>query len=303
MMALFSTMYGWPSDGVRGKSCGIVKPKHPAHTTVVPQTSTMAVKNCIFCGHHLAPSAQRQPHSRTAEHVFAKWFRCLSNHQIMNMYIGSVDGMNPELKWRPTLNNLTMKGVCQACNCGWMSSLETAVEPLMVRIFGEADVDELSGSEVDTVARWTAKTAITLSYATPQHAPVPLQASHSLHPDYQGPVRFGFFYSKITADRTLENGHLQVVYGRELGLVGTPEVAGTRLVLCLNNHCLIVDFPPTFAGFGFDLSESCSAQLWPTRRAAGVATLSIDGPATIDRVLLSVCAAIKVQVDTRALRV
>lgn len=183
-----------------------------------------------------------------------------------------------------------------------MRTLEHAVEPIMERLFADTDVDNLSASEKETVARWTAKTAITLSYATPQHAPVPTQASRSLHPDYHGAICFGFFYSKITADRTLENGHLQVVYGSELGLVGTAEIPGTRLVLCLNNHCLIVDFPPTAGIFRFDLSESCSAQLWPVRRPAGVSKLEIDGPARIDRVLLAVCRAIKVQVDTAALR-
>lgn len=261
----------------------------------------MAVENCIFCGHHLAPAAQNRPNSRTAEHVFAEWFRRVSNHRIMNMYLGAVNGTNPEFIRRPPLNALTMKGVCKECNNGWMSSLENAVEPIVLKIFGGVDLDELCGDDLEIVARWTAKTAITLSYATPQHAPVPVQASRSLHPDYHGPVRFGFFYSKITADRTLENGHLQVVYGAELGLVGTAEVPGTRLVLCLNNHCLVVDFPPAISGFRFDLSESCSAQLWPVRRAAGVASLNIEGPARIDQVLLAVCRALRVQIDTMSL--
>jgi hypothetical protein len=235
----------------------------------------MAIKDCIFCGRLLAPASRNRPNSRTAEHVFAEWFRRVSNHKIMNMYLGNVDGTNPQLMRRPPLTALTMKGVCKQCNNGWMSSLETAVEPIMLRVFGGVDVDQLSARDLKTMARWAAKTAITLSYATPQDAPVPLQASHSLHPDYHGPVRFGFLYSKITADRTLENGHLQVVYGKEIGLVGTTEIAGTRMVLCLNNHCLIVDFPPAVAGFRFNLSQSCSAQLWPTRLPAGVASLDI----------------------------
>jgi hypothetical protein len=262
----------------------------------------MAIKNCIFCGHALRPSGSKMPHARTAEHVFAEWLRRVSQHLIMNMYTGSVSGEVPELKRRPALTALTMKGVCKKCNNEWMSALEVAVEPIMLRVFSGIDIDQLSPAEIQTVARWAAKTAITLSYATPQNAPVPLQASHSLHPDYRGPVRFGFFYSKITADRTLENGYLQVVYGEELGLIGTQEIAGARLVLCLNNHCLMVDFPPAIAGFGFDLGESCSAQLWPARRPAGVAELKFDGPRTIDRVLLALCRAISVQVDLGSLR-
>jgi len=261
----------------------------------------MAITNCIFCGCELRPSGQKIPCARSAEHIFAAWFRKLSLHQTMNMYVGDVNGGTPQLMRSPSLTHLTMKGVCKKCNNEWMSALETAVEPIMIRLFDNTDVDELLEAERAILARWTAKTAITLSYATPRHAPVPLQASRSLHPDYQGPVRFGFFYSKLTADRTLENGHLQLVYGTEIGLVGN-EIAGTRLVLCLNNHLLIVDFPPSVPGFRFDLSEACSAQLWPVPRPAGVATLNFEGMTRVDQVLLAVCRAIRVQMETGALR-
>jgi hypothetical protein len=97
----------------------------------VPNLS-MAINDCIFCGDHLASASRNRPNSRTAEHVFAEWFRRVSNHKIMNMYLGNVDGTNPQLMRRPPLTALTMKGVCKQCNNGWMSSLETAVEPIML---------------------------------------------------------------------------------------------------------------------------------------------------------------------------
>jgi hypothetical protein len=263
----------------------------------------MPIKNCIFCDCVLRPSKQERPESRTAEHIFGDGFRRISLHKVMNMYLGNVNGESPELMYSPTLTNLTTKSVCKKCNNEWMSALETAVEPIIVRLFNGTDAHELSTADLEILARWTAKTAITLSYTTPQQAPVPLQASHSLHPDYRGPVRFGFFYSKMNwQGRILENGHLQLVYGSELGLVGTDETPGTRLVLCLNNHLMIVDFPPAVPGFQFDLAESCSAQLWPARRPAGVPSLNFRNLASVDQVLLAVCRAIRVQVDTKALR-
>lgn len=84
--------------------------------------------------------------------------------------------------------------------------------------------------------------------------------------------------------------------------MGTEEIPGTRLVLCLNNHLLIVDFPPAVPGVQFDLSESCSAQLWPTCRPAGKVSLDFGKMASADQVLLAVCRAIRVQVDVMALR-
>ncbi len=263
----------------------------------------MAVANCIFCDHRLAPAAQNKLHSRTAEHIFANWFRRLSGHRVMNMYVSDLDGAAAQLNRRAPLNNLATKGVCRKCNNGWMSTLETSVEPILKRVFAGVDVDELDDGDLKTLAVWTAKTAVTLSYATPSKAHVPLQASHSLHPDRRGPVHFGFFYAKITADRDLENGHLQVVYGTEIGLIGTSQVPGTRLVFCLNGHCLLVDFPPSTAAFNFDLTRSCSAQLWPVRRPAGTRNLALPTPARIDQVLIALCKGISVQIDTTALHV
>ena len=97
----------------------------------------MAIDNCIFCGHYLKPAGQNKPHSRTAEHIFAAWFRRISRYRMMNMYLGTVSGSDStQFIRRPSLTSLKMKGVCRACNNGWMSALETAAEPVMVRVFG-----------------------------------------------------------------------------------------------------------------------------------------------------------------------
>ncbi len=208
----------------------------------------MAITNCIFCDCHLRPAGEKTPCARHAEHVFAKWLRKLSHHQIMNMYVANVSGELPQLMRQPPLTKLTMKGVCRKCNNEWMHELEGVVEPVMKRLFDKTDVDELSAPEIATLARWTAKTAITLSYATPRNAPVPLQASHSLHPDYHGPVRFGFFYSKLKADRTLENGYLQIVYGSELGLVGTAGDPRHAASVLPEQSCADRGFPAGGAG-------------------------------------------------------
>ena len=219
------------------------------------------------------------------------------------MYVAAPDGTAARYVRRAPLSNLTTKGACRRFNNGWMSTMETAVEPILQRVFGGIDVDQMHDSEIKTLAAWTAKTAVTLSYITPSQAHVPLQASHSLHPDYRGRVRFGFFYSKIKADRDLENGHLQIVYGGEIGLIGTSQVPGTRLVLCLNGHFLIADFPPVTAAFSFDLSQSCCAQLWPVRRSAGTRNVGVAMPATIDQVMLAICKGIILNIDAAALHV
>jgi hypothetical protein len=250
----------------------------------------------------MTPSGQNRPDSETAEHVFAQWFRSLFAVQTLSMFRATLAGERQRVR-RPPVNNITMRRVCKLCNNGWMSELEVAVEPIMSAVLQGIDVDELGDPELKIVAKWSAKTAITLSYTTPQNARVPVQASRSLHPVYSGPeVRFAFFYSRLLADTPLENGHLQVVYGGEVGLVGTDEVPGTRLILYLNGHALIIDFPPTAVGFRFNLTDSCASQLWPRRQAAGTRVLPVSLPTTLPDLMLGLCRMIRVELDSNALR-
>ena len=96
---------------------------------------------------------------------------------------------------------------------------------------------------------------------------------------------------------TLEGGYLQLVYGSELGLVGTDEVPGTRITLCLYNHCLTIDFPPIIHGIRYDLRNSCSAMLWPSRLPAGIAELNMPYPTPISDVLLAICKGLGVGIS------
>lgn len=111
----------------------------------------------------------------------------------------------------------------------------------------------------------------------------------------------GFFYSQIISDVIIEGGYLQLLYEPSLPLVGTEELNGTRITLCINNHCLTVDFPVVIEGASYDLSKSCSAMLWPRRIPAGRAKIQIFGPESIRDALLAVNHQIEVSIDLERL--
>lgn len=261
----------------------------------------MESAQCIFCDVYLRPSQRNLPTSRTEEHVFAKWYRSAVVNNKIKMYTATM-GSPPVLHRQPPLERLVNTAVCGECNSGWMSRLETNVAPIVQRLVDGEDIREFSNEEIELLARWAGKTAAVLSHVTPQLARVPRPASLSLHPNAGVTPKMRFFYSQITADLTLEGGFLQLVYGSELGLVGTAELSGTRMTLCVYNHCLTVDFPPIVEGVFYDLSESCSAMLWPTRMPAGVAELNVPTPALISDVLFAICSRIHVKYDLNAFR-
>lgn len=256
----------------------------------------MGSRQCIFCDVELDASHKNLPSSRTEEHIFARWYRDEVFNNKIKMFTATRDSA-PILHRQPPLEQLVNTGVCKQCNCGWMSKLETDIAPIVKRLTDGEDINGFACKEWELIARWTGKTASVLSHVTPQLARVPRSTSLSLHPNSEVRPRMRFFYSQIKADMVLEGGFLQIVYGSELGLVGTGEVPGTRITLCIYNHLLTVDFPPVIQGVTYDLKESCSAMLWPTRVPAGVAELNIQTPALISDVLFAICSRIKVMIN------
>ncbi len=256
---------------------------------------------CIFCDTVLQPSQLQLPSSSTKEHVYAKWYRENVVNNKIKMFTATLGG-DAQMIRQPPLERLVNTAVCAACNNGWMSRLETDVAPIVSDLCGGRDIRTLTSVEVDVLSRWAGKTASVMSYVTPEKARVPRGATLSLHPDSKEQPKMRVFYAHISADLTLEGGYLQVLYGPELQLIGTEEVSGTRITLCVYNHCLTVDFPPMMPGVMHDLSESCSAQVWPQFIPAGTPELGLKGPIPISDVLLAICTRIKVGYNTAALR-
>lgn len=263
----------------------------------------MRDNQCLFCGVELDASQLNLPSSRTKEHVFAKWIRDATTNNRMSMYEGSA-GSTAVLKRQLSLDQLTTLRVCRECNNGWMEELETRTDPLAQRLFAGEDIRDFTSPEIETLARWTAKTAAALSYTTPQQKHVPKSACRSLHPSSPGSPQFRFFYGSISGNINLEGGHFQLEYGNfQVPIVGEDQVTGTRILLCLNNQFFVADFPPFISGTSYDLSKSILAQLWPVRMSAGSRTPNISLPAPINEVLTVVAHSIEVGFDAGALHI
>jgi hypothetical protein len=111
---------------------------------------------CIFCG-------ARPPLSY--EHVFGKWLWKLDHtgegvHEIL------VDGGEPIVQRKRGLFTRRLKIVCSTCNEGWMSGIEEAAKPLLVKMFGSPSQISLSADDQLALARWAFKTAVVARYVT-----------------------------------------------------------------------------------------------------------------------------------------
>jgi hypothetical protein len=258
----------------------------------------MHESNCIFCGVTLTESRLNRPDSRTREHVYAKWFRGVVVNNKIKMF--SSDGKTDTFHEQTELEDFWNRSVCGNCNNGWMSVLEQTVSPVFEKLTNGVDLNLLTPGEIETLARWAGKTAIVLGYLMPYAAIVPEFIRRTFVPGKAGRPCMHLFYQLMDPGKTLEGGYVHLWYGEEFAIVGRGKPSGLRFTLCVYNHLLTVDFPPMPTGIRYDLSDSVSAEVWPSRIAAGTTDWKLTFPATIGAVLFRVCEGVHAVFDADA---
>ncbi len=109
--------------------------------------------SCVFCG-------VDGPLSR--EHVWPEWVRPYLSPEEPGTHTRTVIRAGEPEQQRTYSSgpaSITVRSVCASCNNGWMSDLEVAAKPHVLRmILGKPT--SLAGGVRDTVARWAVKTAL-----------------------------------------------------------------------------------------------------------------------------------------------
>jgi hypothetical protein len=148
------------------------------------QTSGASIKPCVFCGHPVRDPATERIRAR--EHVFPFWV--LDEFGVARDIIEfspfeatREDGASLQVTIqtpirRFDLNNFLLGAVCSVCNSGWMSRLETRVQPNLIALIKGDTVGSL---DREALAKWALKTAYALwRYLNPPVGHAPL--SHGL---------------------------------------------------------------------------------------------------------------------------
>jgi hypothetical protein len=119
-------------------------------------------KACIFCDVKLSKS------NRSKEHVIPQWlldFMKITGSKIQPTHYSEKGNIYSTRNH--TLDNLLAGNVCEPCNSGWMSQLETDVMPILkALITDKRAVVDLNDEERQILGRWAAKTAFSLKSAS-----------------------------------------------------------------------------------------------------------------------------------------
>jgi hypothetical protein len=111
-------------------------------------------RQCLFCG---------SVGKLTEEHVFGDWLQKLGfTGPGLRELVEDADLKNRVLQEGHPFNK-TLRIVCEDCNGGWMSKLETAAKSLLIQMFNTSGKVRLDEDSQITLARWAFKTACVLS--------------------------------------------------------------------------------------------------------------------------------------------
>jgi len=200
------------------------------------------------------------------EHVFSQWL--LDEFQGRRISIGlfrrSSDDSRERTRVDISLDSFKLKEVCERCNNGWMSALESNAKPLILGLIrGNIQFDALDENERRILARWAAKTAIIESHSIGAESPVNSDYLNRMRTNADGvPGRFA-----VAAAHT----HLEVFAHMQIGLIydliGGGIAAGNIVMIVLPKLAFACLFPMLEIPYECRCLMSLYAPLWPSPRA------------------------------------
>jgi hypothetical protein len=129
----------------------------------VMSSSGNQARRCLFC-------EADSPLSR--EHVWPRWIATLlpEGHRFSSRGTVGRYGGQPRAQFGEVFESVdscswTARVVCDSCNSGWMSTLESAAQPILGPLLtGKSET--IRGTDLTVAFRWAVKTAITIGAGT-----------------------------------------------------------------------------------------------------------------------------------------
>jgi hypothetical protein len=125
----------------------------------------------------------------------------------MSLFRQLHDGTRQQVRNEIKLASFKLKKICEPCNNGWMSKLESAAKPhILGLIIGQLSLETLTEDERRILKKWAGKTAIVESHAVGAECPVDAKYLRWMRTS-EFPGRFAAAACKT---QFLGFGHLQV---------------------------------------------------------------------------------------------
>jgi len=221
-------------------------------------------RHCLGCGVPLGAN-------RTDEHVIALWLLeelGLREEELRQIVANSETGDMAEPRTPHPMQSFLQGSVCDRCNSGWMSQLESEAQAVLpALISGTRIPTSLSDSERLVVSRWMLKTAVLLSHAAPLKKTLPPEHLQFLRNNPTDlPPQIGVFAAYTVPTR--EFGSRQRNYWVNGSLSETPELltemqaSAYKLSIQLRRLLLMAAYMPRVSS-QYLLAAGLHLPLWP----------------------------------------
>lgn len=221
-------------------------------------------RNCLFCNSILS-------NRRSQEHIFPQWL--LDNLKIRKVLISpthfSAKDRTVVSSREHELQNLKEGRICNSCNNGWMSDMESAARPILLNLIeGNHEVAQLSCHERGVIAKWATKTAYVLNSASnyysiiPKHQYNELKNGSSILPNHV--AVFGCQHNNTERFYWLQQTHWSVIAGKAVNPNKLKKLAikTYKISLQFGKLLLLVTYWP-YAGWQLALQIGVHVPLWP----------------------------------------
>jgi len=220
-------------------------------------------KNCIFCGEPLKGV-------RAEEHCVPRWLMehlGITDDDLLLGVAQTADDQILKSRQHPA-GNFVEGRVCGDCNNGWMNELEKAAKPILKQLTN-AEVSLLGLSEPNriAVAKWAAKTAYVVNYASPlQKLADPTHLRYMKENAGAAPPRVGVF----ALQSPIAVGFLEIERNHWWHITDSPKPNSTmpgsyKIALQFRHLMLLTAYWPD-PDTDFVIAAGVHFPLWPVRQ-------------------------------------
>ncbi len=190
-----------------------------------------------------------------------------------NVLIETSRGFSKQIHDVPGIHPAKTRKVCEQCNTGWMSQLESEVKPVLTPlILGQTC--QLSAADQELIATWAIKTAITMQHTVPGEEGFPPKAAHTwLRTKRTPPPRYRVFLGAVTPIEDKqplrwEQSKALVVGAPNAAAAASPKLVNTFVTMLLAGHVVfqvIGDFRVDRKGGVPAIAPRLFDRVWPVR--------------------------------------
>jgi hypothetical protein len=156
----------------------------------------VAKRSCIFCG---------ASGPLTNEHVIPLWLQQYvggyETGAVRGAHLSAIGTLLSERK--ASGNSHKLGTVCETCNNGWMSDLESSFKILLPRLQANMSPKLFSKAERRTIALWIVKTGIIVHYSSNYRIILPASVPRALSQGMTVPAGIKVFGGSVTSEKTI----------------------------------------------------------------------------------------------------